>query len=708
MKTRVLIAGMLAGICWQGYAQDIVMEDSIGDVVVTGTGTPYLLKNAPVQTEVISSKMLKNYAGKSIEDILSGLSPSFSFGEDDMGSHLQVNGLGNNYILIMINGKRLHGDVGGENDLSLIDPQNIERIEIVKGASSALYGSDAIAGVINIITKKHDEGLMAENTTRIGSYGEWKQNNGFGVKVGRLHSWTSFRRQHTDGWQNTSVEDPNQTEFPIYDSRNKTVNRNTAWQLGERLTYNPADNIELYAEGSIHRKHIYRVSGKYPSTDVKTFDMLYKNASASAGGKYNFNKTDFISLDVDWNRHAYYYFFTATTLTDGYVDGKLTHYFPYFPGQEQLQSDQQRTLTQLKSVFSLPKENRFSAGLEWRYDWLNAPMRVEGEKVTDNTFAVYAQDEFSLWYPFNITMGLRINKNQQFGWKLTGKVSAMASLGAFRLRATWSQGFKTPTPKELYYKYVREMNGAYLFLGNKQLNPQTSNYFGFSGEYNQGNLSVTVSTYYNKLKDMIALVTIPNTQAPREYIVTYDPVKVRQYKNLENAETYGVDITARYNIKEFAFGLGYSYLDTKANLYDSKHERLKEVIIDGMAHHKGNIFATWNHAFTSGYNAGVGIYGRMSSKRYYQINGNGKGFQIWRLTTNHEWQGKKAFSYRVEAGIDNIFDYVDRTPHGLHLGTTTPGTTVYVSFSIQFKKGKKVKSNHKYNLNRKNNDEEED
>ena len=91
---------------------DIWRSDSLQEVVVTGTGTQHLLKDAPVQTEVITSKMLRNYAGRSIEDILSGLTASFAFNEDDMGSQMQLNGLGNGYILVLIDGKRIHGDVG--------------------------------------------------------------------------------------------------------------------------------------------------------------------------------------------------------------------------------------------------------------------------------------------------------------------------------------------------------------------------------------------------------------------------------------------------------------------------------------------------------------------------------------------------------------------------------------------------------------------
>ena len=243
---------------------DIWRSDSLQEVVVTGTGTQHLLKDAPVQTEVITSKMLRNYAGRSIEDILSGLTASFAFNEDDMGSQMQLNGLGNGYILVLIDGKRIHGDVGGQNELSLIDPHNIEKIEIVKGASSALYGSDAIAGVVNIIMKKHNEGLLIENSTRGGSYGDLRQHNGLGISIGKLKSYTNFQLQHSDGWQNTSIEDPSQTERLIEDSKNMTVNRHTNWQVSERLTYEPMKNLELYAEGSTYWKRIYRPSGPQP------------------------------------------------------------------------------------------------------------------------------------------------------------------------------------------------------------------------------------------------------------------------------------------------------------------------------------------------------------------------------------------------------------------------------------------------------------
>jgi len=709
----------LAISCWllavsMSAQNDIWRQDSLQEVVVTGTGTQHLLKNAPVQTEVITHRMLKDYGGRSLEDILAGLTASFAFNQDDMGSQMQLNGLGNDYILVLIDGKRIHGDVGGQNDLSLIDPQNIEKIEIVKGASSALYGSDAIAGVINVITKKHNEGLLVENSTRGGSYGDLRQHNGLGFAIGKFKSYTNFQLQHSDGWQNTATEDPKQTEFLIEDSRNMTVNRHTSWQVSERLTYEPMKNLEFYAEGSTYWKRIYRPCGKYAAVDVKTYDMAYRNQSLAAGGIWKLKKTDQVTLDVNWDRHAYYYNYTDTTLTDGYDPrGNFTPYYPYFPGDEELQSDQRRIMAHLKGIFTLPYDNRLSAGVEWRYDYLEAPMRVDGGVARDNTEAVYVQDEFRYAFSpkvaMNITGGLRLNNNGQFGLNLSPKISGMLSLGDnIRLRATWSQGFKTPTPKELYYRYVKYMNGTYLYLGNEGLKPQTSNYYAVSGEYNWQGLNVTVTGYINKVKDMITLVTIPNSQAPGEYIVKYDPRKTRQYQNLETAETKGVDVSIRYRLnREWMLGGSYSYLDTDAKKYDTNHDKLVDVVIDGMAHHKGSWFATWNHDFSSVYHMGVGLYGRMSSKRYYQINGDGKGYQIWRLSTNHEFPVSKKWLFRLEAGIDNIFNYVDRTYHGLHLGTTTPGRTIYGTLTIRFAQGKKLKfTNNKSNFKVSNNEED--
>ena len=337
-------------------AQSILRNDTIQEVVVTGTGTQHLLKDVPVQTEVITQKMLRQYGGKSLEDILAGLTASFAFNEGDMGSQMQLNGLGNSYILILIDGKRIHGDVGGENDLSLIDPHNIEKIEIVKGAQSALYGSDAMAGVINIITKKHrEQGVYADNITRYGTHNDLRQHNSVVLRFGQFSSQTNFQLQRSDGWQNTTEEYAEATV--LTDSKNMTVNKFRNWQIAERMTWEPMKNLELYAEGSYYKKNIMRPQdGKHASCDVYTYDLRYNNAAASLGGKwYPQGTKDVITLDVDWNKHAYYYDYTARhydyVLLEGEEYGEQNgEWFSVamLPGQSKLQSDQQRVMAQLK------------------------------------------------------------------------------------------------------------------------------------------------------------------------------------------------------------------------------------------------------------------------------------------------------------------------------------------------------------------------
>lgn len=696
---------------------DSLRVESLPEVVVTGTGTEHLLRNVPVQTEIISRKVLDSYGGRTIEEILGGLTASFSFSEGDMGSQLQLGGLGNSYVLILIDGKRIHGDVGGENDLGLIDPQNIDHIEIVKGAQSALYGSDAMAGVVNIITKrgakkgvqKEEEGIQAENSTRYGSFNDNRQHNALALSNGPLTSYTNFQLQHTDGWQNTSNEF---TEARVVtDSKNKTVNAYTLWQVAEKIVYTPREGMELYADGSWYTKSIYRPqNGHYPSCDVYTYDLMYRNASASGGGKWTFGEqNEVLTLDIDWNRHAYYYTYTATTLTDGYDPlGNFTNYYPYFAGQINLQSDQQRLMAHLKGVFHLPYEHRLSAGAEYRYDYLNAPMRTATGTADDWTAALYVQDEWNSLSWLNITAGLRLNENGAFGFRATPKLSTMVSLGDVRLRAGWSQGFKTPTTKELHYRYLHTMGSSTFFnLGNTALRPQSSNYVSLGAEYRGERLTASVTGYHNRLDHMIALVNVPLSEIPHDITSAYagdgsTAIVARKYMNMEDARTLGVDVNLSYSFPEgWALGGNYSWLDTRAHQYNTHHSRLEEVVIDGTAHHKWNAYATWSRRLSSSYKIGANLSTRGSSRRHYQNNGDGAPFQLWRLNTTHDF-GKASdalpFTYRVDVGVDNIFDYVDRTMHPYHLGTNSPGRTVYVAFAVKFKKGKSVKSNNMSNF----------
>ena len=703
---------------------DVWRADSLQEVVVTGTGTRHLLKDAPVQTEVITGRMLSHYGGKSLEEILAGLTASFAFSEGDMGSQMQLNGLGNSYVLILIDGKRIHGDVGGENDLGLIDPHNIEKIEIVKGAQSALYGSDAMAGVINIITKKHTEkGLYADNTTRYGAHRDLRQHNSVALTVGKITTQTNFQLQRSDGWQNTAEELAEGTV--LTDSKNKTVNKFRNWQLAERLTCQLLPRLQLYAEGSYYKKDIMRPrNGTHPSCDVYTYDLHYHNASAAIGGKWQFGKSrrpDEVTLDVDWNKHAYYYDYTAKTYEYVLLQGEAYgdqdgEWFsvPMMPGQRKLQSDQQRLMASLKGIFHLPCGNTLNAGAEYRYDYLKAPERTETGTASDHTAALYVQDEYNPLAWLNITAGVRLVDNRNFGIRLTPKVSTMLSAGDFRFRLGWSQGFKTPTVKELHYRYLHVMGSSTFFnIGNRNLRPQTSNYYSANVEYRSSKLTASLTGYLNRLYRMIALVNVPVGEIPAGITTAYlgdgsNNVQARMYKNMDDARPCGLDVTLSYQVMSgLTLNAAYSYLDTKAHLYDADKDCLQTVVIDGTAHHKWSASAVYSYRVCPTYQLGVNLSTRGSSTRYYQNNGNGRAYQIWRINTTHNFgKAGKLMAYTVQLGVDNIFNYVDRTMHPYHLGNNTSGATLYGSVAIKFNYGKRVKQ-HTISTKQKTNNEED-
>ena len=212
-----LEAVLLCGVMQSAPAQSILKNKDekelsllLNEVVVTGTGTEHYLKDAPVQTEVLTGKALDQYQARSIDDLLSGLSPSLTFHDGDMGSHIQLNGLNNDYILIMINGKRMNGDIGGQNDLNQLNPANIERIEIVKGAASVALRQrrHCRSHQHHHRTEQHEKTELT-CTSRVGAHGDVRakrQSLGLRPSAKRRESVTGVNFRHTDGWRNTDLQ----------------------------------------------------------------------------------------------------------------------------------------------------------------------------------------------------------------------------------------------------------------------------------------------------------------------------------------------------------------------------------------------------------------------------------------------------------------------------------------------------------------------
>ena len=654
----------------------------LNEVVVTGTGTVHYLKDVPVQTEIIQGKALESYQGRSIEDMLQGLMPSITFNMNDMGSHIQMNGLGNDYVLILVNGKRMNGNIGGQNDLNMINTDNIERIEVIKGAASSLYGSDAIAGVINIITKKYREKINVSNTTRVGAHGDISQWNILAINGKYFSSSTTFQYKHTDGWRNTDRELDHHEIWT--GSVTKTVNRSTNYTFNEYLTYKANRRLDLSAEGSLYQRWNYRLTGPYK---YYRYNQSYRNFDVAGGARYALNHQNYLKMDISFGCYNYYYDYTQQENTDFYTqEGKrITRY----PGEHILQSSQQRTLGKIQGVFLLGEYHTLNTGLECQYDYLKSPHRIQGDVASVYTLAAYVQDEWNMTELLNLTYGVRLTGHKEFGLHVTPKVSAMCKLEHWIFRLGYSMGFKTPTLKELYDNYITTIGGGRLkhYYGNCDLKPQKSHYVSVGIEYNILKLRFMVNGYYNHIRDMIDLVETITTPEDRLNEVQGS----MKYENLSKARTLGCDVTVTYDIMpSLSMDGGYSYNNAKAQYTDEPDSKdyMRYLPIDGTAYHNATWKAEWKRIWKN-YRLAISLFGRYQSQRHYIQDGDAKPHQIWRLNTCHSLMGCKRWKVDVHLGIDNLFDYVDRTPFGYHRSTSSPGRTFYVSCVLKYQNNRK-------------------
>lgn len=651
----------------------------LNEVVITGTGTEHYLKDAPVQTEVITSKALEQYQARSIDDLLSGLSPSLTFHDGDMGSHIQLNGLNNDYILIMINGKRMNGDVGGQNDLNQLNPANIERIEIVKGAASSLYGSDAIAGVINIITKRNREKMELTNTSRIGEYGDIRQSTSFGFNYGKIKSVTGINFRHTDGWRNTDLQwDQNQLKSG---STMLTVNRSSNYTLSENIEWQVNRKLDLTAEGTYYERWVMRTHGPWK---YQANDFYYRNYTFAVGSKYKLGKRNYLTADLSYGRYGYFYDYKLNEHTDYFLDNDRHERITYFAGQRIKQSIQKQILGQVKSVFYLGEDHILNAGIEYQYNHLESPHHIDGDRASVYTLAAYIQEEWTARENLVLTAGVRGTQHKETGLNFSPKISGLYKPGEhINLRASYALGYKAPTIKELYYNYTGVIGGGALtaYHGNTDLKAQTSQYASIGIEYVGQKFQASLTGYMNYLHNLIELVEISVT--PDEKFLEVE--KSKQYKNLTKARIYGMDFTFNYRpAKSLSLAGGYSYADPKAQYPNKGIDYMKYLPIDATSSHNANLNILWQHSWKL-YRLGIGIYGRYQSTRRYINDNNADGFQTWRINTAHSLLKMKRWSLTMNAGVDNVFDYVDRTPFGRNRATSTPGRTFYVSALIKFK-----------------------
>ncbi len=624
---------------------------TLNPVVVTGSGHHQRLKSTATPVHVLSSQEIKEQGITTLDGALTRMMPQVSMSPNSMGTFLRLNGLGNKYILILINGQKLTGDISNNVDLNRINMARVKRIEVLDGAASSLYGSDAIAGVINIITDQPTRDLVSVTSdTRVSGHGQFTENLALDIYKNGFGSYTSFSRDQADSYRINDVEfvkgsdtETQPTIAPFFTGYRSNL-------VGQKFTYAPNEHLALNAGIDYSYKITDRPNTRKDITGGTDYEMRYKGLRWNVGGIYKFTSRNSLQADFTVDRFRYgklYDVATKTYAIDDYV-----------------QSKKQRSMeAQLKAILGLMKNSTTIFGADWRKDYLTA----SSGNINQNAYtaAAFAQHEMTFFDRLTATVGLRLTYHETFNWHLTPKATLMYAPGNFRLRATYSAGFRAPGLDELYYHYFSVNRGkAQIIFGDKGLKPEKSNYFSLNAEYRTNLIAVSVTGYWNRINDMVirqnidvdaTALTMLQAEFPE---MTADQAQKLEryslYRNSDKGDVKGVQVNVSANLFQ-GFNLSANYVYTYARSYsDEKWTPLERSI-----RHAATVAANYYHSWGD-YGLNVNVNGRLQSKTYYPDYEDAPGYGIWNLNTRHSINGIKHLYLEPSIGIDNIFNKVDR------------------------------------------------
>lgn len=509
-------------------------ELALEEVVVTGTRTPRLLKEAPILTRVLSREEIERVNPLDFQDLLESVLPGLQFGMAH-GSNLPAisfQGVSGGYVLFLVDGERLAGEgAGGNVDFSRIDLDNIARVEVVKGPMSTLYGSQAMGGVVNIITRDADSPLRATLSTRWSTRDEMKHAASLGVKAGGFSSYTSIAYRSRDSYTvrdrrgavtethtpDTVIRDtllPSRLSVPGYDILQGAQRFGYAFGGGWKA--------ELAASG-----YHNRLRDPYAHSSVRKLFSTY---------------TLLPKIEYHSDRHH----LTASYLFDDY--GKRERYTDGAPSRKIFRDLVQTA--RLNYTLSTPRHT-LTAGAEtdaqrMSHYWFN---NGSDTSFSQRNYVLYLQEEWKATPRLDLIAGVRSDVHSAYGFHASPKLSAMLRLGDFALRGSYGMGFRIPTLKELHAEYDMGGLGAFMIYGNPDLKPETSHQGTLSLEYTRGLFNASAAGYYTAMRHAIGLTLAPDG-------------KNQIYYNAPRGRKSGIDLLVQVRpFSGFSLRAAYAYVN---------------------------------------------------------------------------------------------------------------------------------------------------
>ena len=651
---------------------------NLNPVVVTGSGHHQRLKSTATPVHVLSAQEIREQGISTFDGALVRMMPQVSMAPNSMGTFLRLNGLGNKYILILINGQKLNGDISNNVDLNRINMARVKRIEVLDGAASSLYGSDAIAGVINIITDQPTQDLISiTSDTRVSGHGQLTESVSLDIFSKGFGSYTSFTHDRADSYRNNDLEYVKGSDTETQSSIAPLFTGYRSNIVGQKFTYAPNQHLALNAGMDYSYKITSRPETREDITGGTDYEMRYKGLRWNVGGIYKFTSRNSLQANFVVDRYRYGKEYDVATKT--YQIG------------DYVQSKKQRMMDgEIKAILGFTTNSTTIFGADWRQDHLTATFGNINEKVY--TLAAYAQHEMKFLKDFTATLGLRLTHHETFNNHLTPKVALMYAPGEFRFRATYSASFRAPGLDELYYHYYSVNRGKpQISFGNQDLKPEKSHYFSLNAEYRTQMIAVSLTGFINRINDMVVKENIEVNDASlmmlkREFPEMTDAeasklVSYALYQNSDKGDIKGVQLNVSANLFP-GFNLSTNYAYTYARTKSGEEWTPLERSI----RHTATIAADYHHAWKR-YRLNVNLNGRLQSKTYYPGYEDAPGYGIWNLYTTHTFDVARWALIEPSIGIDNIFNRVDRRIDSAtrKYALYSPGTMLVVGLKVKFK-----------------------
>ena len=417
-----------------GKVDFILKEDAVNmeTVVVTGTRTPKLLKDVPIVTRVITADEIKKVDATHIGDLLQAELPGieFSYSMDQQVS-LNMQGFGGNAVLFLVDGERLAGETLDNIDYNRLNMSNVERIEIVKGAASSLYGSNAVGGVVNIISKVPAEPWTVNLNGRYGAYNEQRYGGTIGFNVGKFNSVTNVQHTQVDEKDLADGKTNEETEDWAF----KKVYGDKTWNFKERLVYTANDHLKLTARAG----YFFREREK-----SQTSKDRYRDFSGGVKGNYVLDKDKDLEIAYSFDQYD----------KSDYLPQDANDVRDYSNVQHSVHTFYNHTFVG-KHILTL--------GGDYMRDYLMSYQFANNGSKHQYTVDGFAQFDWNPTKYFNVITGLRFDYYSDSDINhFSPKLGLMYKIGNCSLRGSYAGGFRAPTLKEMYMNF--DMASIFMIL----------------------------------------------------------------------------------------------------------------------------------------------------------------------------------------------------------------------------------------------------